>query len=108
MSHSANTRSDSTPYNKTIAIVPPITPTYPTSPYLTKYLLENIHTSIKTSNNKHHSDMKAMNNYIYDMNDYIYAMIKNILIQVPRQTSNKKNSQIFYVNSHLMKNIRIK
>ena len=67
---STNTRYKPTASNETLAIFPPIRPTYPTSPYLKKSDLEKIHTDI----NKHHSDMKAMNDHISGMNDHISDM----------------------------------
>ena len=56
-----NTHSVSKVPKETLAIVPP---TSPTSPYLSKYDPYNIHNDIKAMTDKHHSDMKALNNHI--------------------------------------------
>ena len=61
---SINAYSVPTTSNKTLAIVPPIPHTSLTSSYLTKSDLNNTHTYIKASNNKHHSETRAMNEHI--------------------------------------------
>ena len=61
---STNTRSGSTSSNETLDISPP---TYTTSPYLSKYDLNNNHNDIKAVNDKHNSDMKTLNNRISAM-----------------------------------------
>ena len=75
MSLSTNTSSGPTDSNKRLAIVPTIPSTSTTSPYPTKYNFVNIYYDIKFSNDKHHSDMKAMNYQISDMNDHISAIL---------------------------------
>ena len=67
MSPSKNTWSVPTVSNVTLAIVTPIPPTSPNLPYLTKYNLDDINTDIKSSNYKHHSKMKSMNEHIAGM-----------------------------------------
>ena len=50
MSPSTNTQSSPTAYIETLDIGPPIPPTYPTSPSLTKYDLYKIQTDMKSMN----------------------------------------------------------
>ena len=64
MSPSTNTRSGSTSSKETFAISPP---TSTTSPYLSKYDLDNIQNYIKAMTDKHHSYMKALNDHISDI-----------------------------------------
>ena len=59
-----NTRYASTASKETLAIVPP---TYPTSPYLSKSDLNNIYNDIKAMTDKHHYDMKSLNDHISAM-----------------------------------------
>ena len=40
--------------------------------------IENIHTKIKASNDKHHSDTKFTNDHISDMNNHICDMLVKI------------------------------
>ena len=108
MSPSPNTRSGPTASNKTLAISPLIPPTSPTSPYLTKYDIYNIQTEIKSSNDKHKSYKKSMNNHISEMNNHYLLCLQNLLIKFPRQKINKKNSHSFHLNSQMTKNTWIK
>ena len=61
---STNIHSRYTSSKETLAIVPT---TSPTTPCISKSDLNNIHNYIKTMTDKHKSDMKALNNRIYDM-----------------------------------------
>ena len=93
MSPSANTRSGSTTSKET----PDIFPNTSTSlPSLSKSHFGKIHNDIKSITDKHHADTK-------DLNDHIFDMLENLLIQVLRRTSKKNNSQIFHPNSQPMK-----
>ena len=64
MSPSTNIRSGSTSSKETLYIVPPNSTT---SPYLSKYDLDNIRNHIKAMTDKHHSYMKAVNEHISDI-----------------------------------------
>ena len=67
MTPSKNTRPSPMAYKESLAIAPT---TYPPSPSLSKYFLDNIHNYIKTltgMTDKHHSDMKTMNDNISDI-----------------------------------------
>ena len=89
MTLSRNTLSRSKIYKESLAIVPN---TSPTSPSLSKYDIDNIKNDIKdmtAMTDKHHSDMK-------NLNEHISAMLTKIIEKVPRQTSKRNNSQIFY------------
>ena len=89
MSPSDNTRSGSTSSKETLDIVPT---TSPTSPYLSKYDLENIQNDIKSMTDKHHSDMKTLN-------DHIYAMLKNITDTI--SNTDKQEEQLTDISSKL-------
>ena len=93
MTTSINTRYRSITYKESLAIVPSA---YPTSPYLSKYDLNNINSNMKTMN--------------YNINSKIKTNLKasllwfrNLHIQVLRQTSMKKDSQRYHPNSQTMK-----
>ena len=88
MSPSTNTQYGTAASNKTLAIFPPIPPNSPTSHYLTTSDLDNINIAIKSSNDKYHSDMKAMNDHISDMNGHISAMLEKLT-----DTSSKTEKQ---------------
>ena len=75
ISTSTNTQYGPTDSNKTLAIVPTI---YHTSPYLNIYYINNIHTDIKASTEKHRSDMKCTNNHISDMKYHITVMLSKV------------------------------
>ena len=64
MSPSMNTQSGSIASKETLAIV---SPTSPTSPYLSKSGINNIHSDIKSMTDKHHSDIKTLNDHISAM-----------------------------------------
>ena len=64
MSPSTNTCSGYTASKETLALVPP---TSPTSPYLSKYYLDNIHNDIKAMTERHHYDTKSLNYHISSM-----------------------------------------
>ena len=64
MSPSTNTRSGFTDSKETISTVPT---NYTTSTCLSTSDLENIHNDIKSITDKHHSDMKALNDHISDI-----------------------------------------
>ena len=93
MTPSRSTNSSSITYKESLAIVPSA---YPTSPYLSKYDLNNINSNMKTMN--------------YNINSKIKTNLKasllwfrNLHIQVLRQTSMKKDSQRYHPNSQTMK-----
>ena len=77
-------------------IFPPVPPTSPTSTYLTKSDLNNIHNTTKACNDKHHSEMRSMNKHIA-------AMLATLNDTSAKKKSKKKNSQIFHPKSQLMK-----
>ena len=82
---STNTWSVPTYSNKTLAIFPP---TSPNSPDLKKYDLDNIHADIKASTDKHHSDIKSMNDHISDMKYCISFVLEKLT-----DTSSKTDKQ---------------
>ena len=86
MSPSMNTFSVFTASNKTLAIVPP------TSPYLKKYDIGNIHNDIKSMTNKHQSDMKSMNDHITDMRADTNNRISTMLVKLT-DTSSKTDKK---------------
>ena len=67
MSSPTNTQSVPTSSDEIIAIFPHIPPTSPTSLYLKQSDLDNMHTDIKASNDKHHSEIKSTNKQISAM-----------------------------------------
>ena len=90
-------------HEQTLDIVPPIPPTSPTLPYLTKSDLNKIHTDI----NQHHSDMKAMNEHISGMNDHISAMLEKLTDTSSNIDRQEKKPQSFHPNSQLINTICI-
>ena len=64
MSPSTNTRSGFTASKETLATVPT---NYTTSTCLSTSDLKKIHNDIKSITDKHHSDMKALNDHISDI-----------------------------------------
>ena len=88
MSPSTNTRSGSTASKEKLDIVHP---TSPTSTYLSKSNLKNIHNYIKVMTDKHHFDMKYLNDQISDM-------LVKLTDTSSKIDKNKNNSQIFHPN----------
>ena len=93
MSPSTNTRSGSTASKEKLDIVHP---TSPTSTYLSKSNLKNIHNYIKAMTDKHHIDMKYLNDQISDM-------LVKLTDTSSKIDKNKNNSQIFHPNYQPMK-----
>ena len=101
-----NTQSGLTYSNKTLSIVPPISPTSTTLPYPTKSDFDNIHTDIKASNNKYHSDMKAMNDQIFERNFHIsdiLAKLTDTISKIDKQEEKLTNisSEISTYEEHM-------
>ena len=87
-----NTHSRSNTYNESLYIVPA---TSPTSPSLPKYDLKNIHSDIiskTTMTDKDHSDMKTLNEHIYDM----LTKLTN-----PRSKTDKQEEQLTDISSKI-------
>ena len=99
MTPSRNTQYRSMTCKQSLAILPAKSPN---SSSLPKSEFDHLRSKIQTMNDNIHSQIQTMTD---SLTDRITAILQNLQMEVPRQTSTTKKSHRYHPNSHIMKTI---